>query len=160
YPPGYMATASLLSFGAGMAVGAAVWGDCDWDSHDVYHDYDHGGGGGDNNNPKGKVHPKGPPARNTGPPADPEATRAAGQGNRGERQGERQGNRGERQGNRGQGGGREKWSHDASKRGGVRYRDNATAQKYGGRDQVASRDRANRDQARGYDRSQGAGGNR
>ena len=35
YPPGYVATASLLSFGAGMAVGAAVWGDCNWHSGDV-----------------------------------------------------------------------------------------------------------------------------
>jgi uncharacterized membrane protein YgcG len=30
YPPGYAATASLISFGVGMAVGAAVWGDCNW----------------------------------------------------------------------------------------------------------------------------------
>ncbi len=35
YPPGYVATASLLSFGAGMAVGAALWGDCDWGHGDV-----------------------------------------------------------------------------------------------------------------------------
>jgi hypothetical protein len=35
YPPGYTATASLLSFGAGMAVGAALWGDCDWGGGDV-----------------------------------------------------------------------------------------------------------------------------
>ncbi len=35
YPPGYVATASLLSFGAGMAVGAALWGDCDWGHHEV-----------------------------------------------------------------------------------------------------------------------------
>src|SRR5262249_6819674 len=35
YPPGYVATASLLSFGAGMAVGAALWGDCDWGHSDV-----------------------------------------------------------------------------------------------------------------------------
>src|SRR5881396_2165459 len=46
YPPGYVATASLLSFGAGMAVGAAVWGDCDWGSHDVHNNYYGGGGGG------------------------------------------------------------------------------------------------------------------
>ena len=38
YPPGYVATASLLSFGAGMAVGAALWGNCNW-----------GGGYGNNN---------------------------------------------------------------------------------------------------------------
>lgn len=30
YPPGYVATTSLLSFGAGMAVGAALWGNCNW----------------------------------------------------------------------------------------------------------------------------------
>src|SRR5262249_28733628 len=35
YPPGYVATASLLSFGAGMAVGAALRGDCDWGHSDV-----------------------------------------------------------------------------------------------------------------------------
>src|SRR5205809_1061042 len=47
YPPGYVATASLLSFGAGMAVGAAAWGDCDWNNGNVYNNY--GGGGGGNN---------------------------------------------------------------------------------------------------------------
>src|SRR5438552_16321577 len=47
YPPEYVATASLLSFGAGMAVGAAVWGgDCDWGNHNVYNNYGGGGGGG------------------------------------------------------------------------------------------------------------------
>jgi len=30
YPPGYVAGASLLSFGLGMAVGASLWGDCNW----------------------------------------------------------------------------------------------------------------------------------
>ena len=29
YPPGYLAT-SVISFGAGMAVGAALWGGCNW----------------------------------------------------------------------------------------------------------------------------------
>jgi hypothetical protein len=47
YPPGYVAGASLLSFGAGMAVGAAVWGDCDWGHNEVYNN---GGGGGNNQN--------------------------------------------------------------------------------------------------------------
>jgi len=32
YPPGYVAGTALLSFGAGMAVGAALWGDCNWNS--------------------------------------------------------------------------------------------------------------------------------
>jgi len=30
YPPGYVAGTALLSFGIGMAVGAAVWGNCNW----------------------------------------------------------------------------------------------------------------------------------
>jgi hypothetical protein len=39
-----MAVASVLSFGVGMAMGAAIWGgDCDWDDHHVYG----GWGGGD-----------------------------------------------------------------------------------------------------------------
>ena len=58
-------------------------------------------------------------------------------------------------------GGRQQWQHNPSHRGGVGYRDQSTAKKYGGRDQVAQRDRANRDAARGFDRSQaGSRGNR
>jgi hypothetical protein len=34
YPPGYVA-GSMLWFGAGMAMGAALWGDCDWGGGDV-----------------------------------------------------------------------------------------------------------------------------
>jgi hypothetical protein len=30
YPPGYVAAAGLVSFGVGMAVGAALWGGCNW----------------------------------------------------------------------------------------------------------------------------------
>jgi hypothetical protein len=30
YPPGYVPGAALFSFGVGMAVGASLWGDCDW----------------------------------------------------------------------------------------------------------------------------------
>jgi hypothetical protein len=30
YPPGYVAATSIMSFGIGMAAGAALWGDCDW----------------------------------------------------------------------------------------------------------------------------------
>jgi hypothetical protein len=36
YPPG----AGLVTFGVGMAVGAAVWGDCDWGHNDVDIDVD------------------------------------------------------------------------------------------------------------------------
>ncbi len=35
YPPGYVATASLLSFGAGLATGYALWGDMDWGRNNV-----------------------------------------------------------------------------------------------------------------------------
>jgi hypothetical protein len=30
YPPGYVAATSVISFGIGMAVGAALWGGCNW----------------------------------------------------------------------------------------------------------------------------------
>jgi hypothetical protein len=32
YPPGYVAGTALLSFGVGMAVGASLWGNCNWNS--------------------------------------------------------------------------------------------------------------------------------
>ena len=35
YPPGYTAGAALFTFAAGAAVGAALWGDCDWGHGDV-----------------------------------------------------------------------------------------------------------------------------
>jgi len=122
YPPGYVATASLLSFGAGMAVGAAAWGDCDWGSNNVYNNYGGGGGGGNQNVNINKNK---------------------------ERNVDRSRNRTE--------GGRQKWQHHPEHRGGVRYRDQASARRYGGSDQVASRDRANRDAARGFDRGQAGG---
>jgi uncharacterized membrane protein YgcG len=41
YPPGYVAATSMVSFGVGMAVGAALWGDCDWGHGDVDVDVNH-----------------------------------------------------------------------------------------------------------------------
>ncbi len=35
YPPGYVAGTALLSFGLGMAVGAAAWGNCNWGGGNV-----------------------------------------------------------------------------------------------------------------------------
>jgi hypothetical protein len=35
YPPGYTAGAALFTFAAGAAVGAALWGDCNWGRGDV-----------------------------------------------------------------------------------------------------------------------------
>jgi hypothetical protein len=136
YPPGYLATTSLLSFGAGMAVGAAVWGDCDWDNHDVYNN---GGGGAGNQNQNVNI--------NKEKNVDRSRERTRGEGGRGERG----------EGGRGQGGagGRQKWQHSPEHRRGVGYRDNASAKKYGGGDRVAARDRANSDASRGFDRGQG-----
>ncbi len=57
YPPGYVATTNLLSFGVGMAVGAAVWGGCDWgNDHVTVNNYYGGGGkGGGNKNSNNTV---------------------------------------------------------------------------------------------------------
>jgi hypothetical protein len=44
YPPGYTAAASVLSFGVGMAVGAALWGGYHWGGG-YGHGYGHGYGG-------------------------------------------------------------------------------------------------------------------
>ena len=35
YPPGYAPGAALFTFGVGMAVGAALWGNCNWGGGDV-----------------------------------------------------------------------------------------------------------------------------
>ncbi|HKB37658.1 MAG TPA: DUF3300 domain-containing protein, partial [Gemmataceae bacterium] len=35
YPPGYVAGTAMFSFAAGVAVGGALWGDCDWHGNDV-----------------------------------------------------------------------------------------------------------------------------
>lgn len=35
YPPGYVAATSLFSFGVGVAVGSALWGNCNWGHGDV-----------------------------------------------------------------------------------------------------------------------------
>jgi Protein of unknown function (DUF2950)/Protein of unknown function (DUF3300) len=35
YPPGFVAATSVFSFGVGVAVGSALWGDCDWGRGDV-----------------------------------------------------------------------------------------------------------------------------
>jgi hypothetical protein len=45
YPPGYVAAASAISFGVGVAVGAAVWGNTNWHGGGCYW----GGGWGGNN---------------------------------------------------------------------------------------------------------------
>src|SRR6185369_5730528 len=149
YPPGYVATASLLSFGAGMAVGAAVWGDCDWGHGDVYNNnYYNNGGGGGGKNQNVNINKE----KNVDRSRERNVER--GDRERGDRGGDRGGGRG---GDRGRGDRGGKWQHSPEHRGGVRYRDQASAKKYGGRDQVAARDRANQSVGRGYDRGQAGG---
>lgn len=106
--PAGVATTSLLSFGAGMAVGAAIWGDggCNWNNHDVYVNNYYGGGGG-----------KGGKNQNVNVNVDKSRTR-------------------------------NKWEHNPKHREGVRYRDERTADRYGGRGEGTRRDR---DAARGRD---------
>ncbi|MBI5504617.1 MAG: DUF3300 domain-containing protein [Deltaproteobacteria bacterium] len=36
YSAGYVTTGAVVSFGIGLAVGAAIWGDLDWHSHRIY----------------------------------------------------------------------------------------------------------------------------
>ena len=35
YPPGYVAGTAMFSFGVGLAVGAALWGNCNWGGGNV-----------------------------------------------------------------------------------------------------------------------------
>lgn len=53
------------------------------------------------------------------------------------------------------GGGKQDWDHNPEHRGGVNYKDNATAKQYGG---SGNSNRVSNDQARGYDRGGGQGG--
>ena len=146
YPPGYVATASILSFGVGMAVGAALWSDCDWHGHGYYGGYGggyyggsyHGGNynGGHNNINTGDIN------INTG------GNRPGnGAGNRpGNRPGSGVGNRpGGGPGNRPGGGGQ--WGHNPTHRQGVGYKNQNVASKYG---QSGNRAATSRDAARGY----------
>lgn len=82
YPPGYMAATSMISFGIGLTMGAALWGGCNWG---------YGWGGGNvqinNFNNYNRVNKTNVSNRN--------------------------------------------WQHNSAHRGGVAYRDGATAQRYG-----------------------------
>jgi hypothetical protein len=120
YPPGYIA-GSALWFGAGMAVGAAIWGDCDWNNGDV-----------DIN-----VSEKNEFNRNTNIDRGDRGEGGRGDGERGDRgrDDKRRDDRGRDnkqadRGRQGDGGGKSKWNHDPSHRKGVQYRDKGSQQKY------------------------------
>lgn len=109
YPVGYFA-AGAFTFAAGAAVGAALWGDCDW----------HGGGGEININ-NSKVNNFTSNVNNrTEATKRVENYRASGQGGQA-RQG---GQTGQAAQNRGQ------WQHNPEHRKGVQYRDTATQERY------------------------------
>jgi hypothetical protein len=120
YPPGYVAGTAMISFGLGVACGAAwghAWGDCDWDGGDVEIDIDK------NVNFNGEI--------------DREkfkAERDARQADRDTRQTDRQGNRDARQADRPGGrSGSSTFQHDPSHRQGVSYRDAKTTEQFKGR---------------------------
>jgi hypothetical protein len=105
YPPGYYYGSNLVSFGLGVAAGAAwgyAWGNCNWGGGDVDIDV--------NRNFE----------RNTN------INRDQARQNIENRQGNRQTNRDTRQGNR------QTWQHDSSHRKGASYRDQRTADRFGG----------------------------
>jgi len=141
YPPatyGYtsdqMLTTSLLSFGAGVAVGALISDGCDWGSGDVHVNnnyYGGGGGGGGGNNNNNVNIDKSRTKINTG---------------RDDRQNQR--------GDRGQGG-RQNWQHNPEHRRNVGYRDPKVAQRYESQNRSEARNRQAREQARGYDTGRG-----
>src|SRR5499433_1674029 len=110
YPPGYVAGTALLSFGLGMAAGAAIWGNCNWGGGDVDVNVNN------HNNFSQSV--------NRTDIANERVQHY--QGDRG--QGDRgQGNRG--QGDRGQGN-RGRWQHQPEHRKGAQYRDAGTQQRF------------------------------
>jgi hypothetical protein len=132
YPPMYPYYpygAGLVTFGFGMAMGAAIWGGCGWGwgSSDINVDIDHHNDF-DRNTSRGD----------------------RGDGNRGDRAGDRASNRGgDRAGNRAgnAGGNRSSWNHNPSHRKGANYQNSKVASQYGGK---GGSNRVSRDQARGY----------
>jgi len=127
YTPGQMATASLLSFGVGVGVGALIGGGCDWNDHHVtvnnnYYGGGGGGGKGGNTNSNNTVN--------------------INKNNEFNRTNVKTGNR-------------EGWKHDPTHRRNVGYRDPTTADRVQGRGE-ATRQRQELGSAGGYDRG-GAG---
>lgn len=128
YPPGYVAS-NMVSFGLGVAAGAAwgyAWGNCDWGNNDVDIDID----------------------RNTNINTDIDRSKYKAEME--SRQSNRQTERGTRQGERagGQSSGRGSWQHDPQHRQGVPYRDQKSAERFGGSDRSRQATQA-RDSYRG-----------
>jgi hypothetical protein len=112
YPPAPSYGSNLVSFGLGVAAGAAwgyAWGNCDWGGNDVDIDVD----------------------RNTNINNNIDRSKYRNEINN------RQTNRGGERGAGGQGG-RSSFQHNPAHRGGVPYRDSASAQRFGGANQQAA----------------------
>jgi uncharacterized membrane protein YgcG len=104
YPPAYYGGAMFWSFTAGVIVGGAIWGNCNWGGNDVNIDIDR-----QNNFNRNEINHN----RNSN--------------NTGNRTGDRAGNTSasNRAGNN-----KQSWSHNADHRKGVGYKDSATQQKF------------------------------
>jgi uncharacterized membrane protein YgcG len=104
YPPGYAYGAAFWSFTAGVIVGGAIWGNCNWGGNDVDIDINR-----QNNFNRNEINNN----RNSN--------------NTGNRTGDRAGNNSatNRAGNN-----KQSWSHNSEHRKGVGYKDSATQQKF------------------------------
>ncbi len=135
-PPGYVAS-SVVSFGVGVAAGAAMYGAWDWAHHEVYdhHDGHHDGHGG-----YGDVDIDRNTNINTGD---------INIGNKGEI------NKGEfKKGSGGEKG--QTWKHNPEHRKGVNYGKDSLNKQYG---KTASKSGLSKDSIRGYDQSSAKAGN-
>ena len=129
YTPGQMATTSLLSFGAGVAVGALVsdgfgWGDNDVHVYNNYYGGGGGGGGGGNKNNNVNVNVE----KNVDRSKSVERNKTG------------------------------SWQHDAEHRRNVGYRDQRAQQKFERNNPNVARDRQVREQARGFEGGDGVRG--
>jgi hypothetical protein len=132
YPPGYFA-AGAFTFMAGMAVGGAIWGDCDWGNGDININNQQVNNFSNRVNHRTEANQRIQNREST----RRESTR---------RESGRQGAGGER---------RSSWNHDPGHRKGVQYRDSATQQRF---NRGASPTAANREAFRGRAEQGGLGG--
>ena len=102
YPPGYAYGATFWSFTAGVIVGGAIWGNCNWGGNDVDIDINR-----QNNFNRNEIN-----------------TNRNNSGNSGNRAGNNSATN--RAGNN-----KQSWSHNSEHRKGVGYKDSATQQKFG-----------------------------
>jgi hypothetical protein len=136
YPPGYAYAGAFWGFTAGVIVGGAIWGNCNWGGNDVDIDINR-----QNNFNRNEIN--------------------ANRNNSGNRTGNNSGNRA---GNN-SAGTKQSWNHDSSHRKGVGYKDSATQQKFnrgGNQQNVAAREqyRGHAEQGRQQMNREGLGNQR